>query len=152
MPPADAGLLLARLFDCTGADVDDSVSVSHNEALFATADIDYNQELAVLEALLDQGMTAPKFAAPGRVRAGGSCAGGSLLIRESCLMCVTSFCWAVGLPVSSAHCCSNRYHLIHMTAAASEGSNEVCTERNEVMTAAYWLCCVCTLLQGACGA
>jgi hypothetical protein len=76
MPPADASILLARLFDRMGADVDDSVSVSHSEALFATADIDYNQELAVLEALLDQGMTAPKFAAPGRVRAGRSCAGG----------------------------------------------------------------------------
>jgi hypothetical protein len=78
MPPADASILLAQLFDRTGADVNDSVSVSHSEALFATADIDYNQELAVLEALLDQGMTAPKFAAPGRVRAGRSCAGGCL--------------------------------------------------------------------------
>lgn len=79
MPPADAGILLARLFDRTGADVDDSVRVSHNESLFDTADIDYNQELAVLEALLDAGVQAPRFALPGRVRAGRYCAWVDLL-------------------------------------------------------------------------
>lgn len=74
-PPAEAATLLAALFDSSGADVEDVVSVAQTDTLFKTADVDYNQELAVLEPLLDQGMAAPQFAAPGRIRAGGSAQG-----------------------------------------------------------------------------
>lgn len=69
-PPAEAATLLAALFDPSGADMEDDVVVAQIDTLFNTADIDYNQELSVLEALLDQGMTAPQFAAPGCIRAG----------------------------------------------------------------------------------
>lgn len=62
---------MAALFDHSGADVEDVVSVAQTDTLFNTADVDYNQELAVLEALLDQGVPAPQFAAPGLIRAGG---------------------------------------------------------------------------------
>ena len=75
MCPEEAGAVLAQLFDVSGGDVVDLVSVSPREALFTTADSEYNQELQVLEALLDQGLPAPRFAAPGRVGA-GACGGG----------------------------------------------------------------------------
>lgn len=70
MSAAEAATLLAQLFDEVGGDVDDAVAVSSQEALFNTADADYNQELAVLEALLDQGIQAPRFTAPGQITAG----------------------------------------------------------------------------------
>lgn len=70
LPPAEAGLLLAALFDECGADVVDEVAVRPRDALFTTADSDYNSELQVLEALLDQGMHAPTFVAPGLIAAG----------------------------------------------------------------------------------
>lgn len=69
-PVSEAGAAIAQLFDVTGCDVIDSVPVTQLEALFTTADMDFNQELAVLEALLDHGMTAPRFAAPGEIVAG----------------------------------------------------------------------------------
>jgi hypothetical protein len=62
--------VLGQLFDATGCDITDSVPVTQREALFTTADMDFNQELAVLEALLDHGVTAPRFAAPGEIVAG----------------------------------------------------------------------------------
>ena len=71
MKPEQAGVVLAQLFDASGGDVCDEVLVSPREALFVTADFSYNQELQVVEALLDQGVQAPRFAAPGRVVAGG---------------------------------------------------------------------------------
>lgn len=70
MSAGEAATLLAQLFDEVGGDVDDCVAVSSQEALFKTADADYNQELAVLEALLDQGIQAPRFMAPGQITAG----------------------------------------------------------------------------------
>lgn len=66
---------MTELFDPSGADVEDVVSVAQIDTLFNTADVEYNQELAVLEALLDQGMAAPQFAAPGCIRAGESVLG-----------------------------------------------------------------------------
>ena len=65
-------MLLAELFTADGGDVDDVVGVSSREALFATADCGYNHELAVLEALLDQGIPAPRFTTPTEITAGES--------------------------------------------------------------------------------
>jgi len=112
MSAAEAATLLAQLFDEVGGDVDDAVAVSSQEALFNTADADYNQELAVLEALLDQGIQAPRFTAPGQITAGKpgptawACVSGPALCRPAVLSIQP---WVMQLWTAWNTCCTPLY-------------------------------------------